>query len=126
MSALVIKAAEPSLPDRAALLTAFGALKSPADVAALLGMSYARLAHYVHRVPEEERYREFQIKKRNGQTRPIDEPVRTLKIAQTALGQVLQAVYVPRQCVHGFVAAKSVATNARLHARKRFVLNVDL
>ena len=111
---------------RSRLRDSFKALRTPSDVADLLGISYSRLAYYVHGVLEVDRYRRFEIKKRSGGVRQIDEPVRTLKIAQQSLNKILQAIYDPRPCVHGFVADRNIATNAGLHARRRFVLNIDL
>lgn len=106
--------------------TRFRALTSPEEVAELLGMSYARLAYYVYRLDEDQRYRTFEIKKRAGGVRTISEPMRTLKIAQRQLADVLHSIYVPKPSVHGFVTERSVATNAQVHARKRYVLNVDI
>jgi RNA-directed DNA polymerase len=39
---------------------------------------------------------------------------------------VLYSVYEPKQTVHGFVASRSILTNAEKHVRRRFVLNIDL
>jgi RNA-directed DNA polymerase len=73
-----------------------------------------------------DKYSEFHIPKKMGGKRTILAPVSSLKIIQAKLAQVLQAVYIPRATVHGFTLNRSILTNARLHANKRWVFNVDI
>jgi RNA-directed DNA polymerase len=45
---------------------------------------------------------------------------------QTVLLECISAVYVPTKAAHGFAYDRSVATNARAHVKRRWVLNFDL
>ena len=71
-------------------------------------------------------YTTFKIKKRSGGLRDICAPISTLKILQRKLNHVLQLIYEPRSCVHGFTRERSIVTNAQTHVRKNYVLNVDI
>jgi RNA-directed DNA polymerase len=104
----------------------FLALQEPRDVAELLEVSYGRLKYHISKLPESERYKEFSIPKKSGQTRTISAPCTPLKILQRKLSQVLYSVYEPKAPVHGFVPARSILTNAEQHVHKRFILNIDL
>jgi RNA-directed DNA polymerase len=104
----------------------FLALKTPDDVARLLNLTYPRLAHHIYHVPAEQKYKTFTIPKKTGGDRTISTPVSALKIIQWKLNQLLTAVYEVKPSVHGFVPGKNIVTNAKAHAGKRFVLNLDL
>ncbi|CAD5969374.1 reverse transcriptase domain-containing protein [Planktothrix agardhii] len=104
----------------------FFLMKIPRDVAQLLEIPYQRLVYHIYIVPLEDRYLTFDIKKKSGGNRNICAPATALKIIQKKLNQVLQFVYKPKPSVHGFVLNKNIATNAKPHAKKRYVLNVDL
>lgn len=71
-------------------------------------------------------YSEFNISKKAGKSRLISAPDRRLKMIQRALAQLLDGMYQRRNAVHGFVADRSVMTNARSHMRSKFVLNLDI
>jgi RNA-directed DNA polymerase len=101
-------------------------LKEPRDIAQLLEVSYKRLIYHTLIVPERLRYVVFPISKKSGQPRTISAPCTSIKIIQRKLSQVLYSVYEPKASVHGFVAARSILTNAQQHANKRFILNIDL
>jgi len=117
---LVLKLSKAELRDR------FLSLRSGEDLAALLDVPYSNLIYHLYKVPDDQKYAVHEIPKRNGGTRKIHEPATALKIIQRKLNQILQAVYDPRECVHGFVQGKSIVTNARAHSDQRWVLNVDL
>lgn len=106
----------------------FYALKTRQDVANLLDVDDERLVFHLYISPVERRYTTFEIPKKSGGKRTIDAPATALKLIQRKLNQVLQAVYSekPKPSSHGFVRNKSIATNARIHAGRRHVLNVDL
>jgi len=108
------------------LRDAFSALRSPQSVAALLEVPYAQLVYHIYKVPQAKKYSLFQIRKRAGGARRISAPQTALKSLQRKLNQVLQAVYVARDCVHGFVNERSIVTNARPHVRQKHILNIDL
>ena len=71
-------------------------------------------------------YHQFEIAKRKDKTRIINSPDERLKYLQRKLAPLLDQLYRVRNPVHGFVARKSVKTNALAHLRNRFVLNIDL
>jgi S1-C subfamily serine protease len=71
-------------------------------------------------------YHQFEIAKGKGKTRIIYAPDERLKYLQRQIAPLLDQLYRVRNPVHGFVAGKSVKTNALAHLRKRFVLNIDL
>ncbi|HEV7346866.1 reverse transcriptase family protein [Telluribacter sp.] len=72
------------------------------------------------------RYSSFAIPKRSGGSRTISAPDPELKVVQTLLSTCLARLYEPPAAVHGFIEGKSVVSNAELHLRKPFVLNIDL
>jgi RNA-directed DNA polymerase len=71
-------------------------------------------------------YRHFPIAKNANKFRLINAPDQRLKFLQRKLADRLNRMYRPRKPVHGFVADRSVRTNALSHMNRRFVLNVDL
>lgn len=104
----------------------FLALQTPDDLAHLLDLTYRRLAHHIYRVPSDKKYKKFTLPKKMGGERTISTPVSALKIIQWKLNQVLTTVYEVKPSAHGFVPGKNIVTNAKAHAGKRFVLNLDL
>lgn len=104
----------------------FFALATARDVADLLEVRYDRLVWHLYSSDPERRYVTFEVPKRSGGSREIRAPGTALKLLQRKLNQVLQAVYEPRDSVHGFVPERSVRTNAGAHTRRRYVFNVDL
>jgi RNA-directed DNA polymerase len=104
----------------------FFALRTRQDIADLLEVSDYQLRYCLYISSPQRRYKSFQIPKKSGATRQITAPASSLKIIQRKLNQVLQAVYRPKSCTHGFVRQKNILTNAREHVRRRFVLNIDL
>lgn len=112
--------------DRNDIVAEFLALDTPKAIANLLGFEPAFLKYLVYVVPEDKRYVQFEIPKRANGTRKISAPIAPLKEVQQRLNVVLQAVYEPKPMVHGFTTARSIVTNAQLHARRQFVFNIDL
>lgn len=106
------------------LRTAIGQCLTPGDLARLLEISPGQLNYFAY--GRGHRYRHFQVRKRRGGKREIAEPLGDLKIIQQKLLQVLTAIYDPPASVHGFLHARSIATNAAAHATSKWVLNVDL
>lgn len=104
----------------------FYSLKEPMDIADLLEISYSRLIYHIYLVQPERRYKTFSIPKKSGGLRQISTPITALKIIQRKLNQVLKSVYEIKPSVHGFVSGKNIVTNAQAHAKKRYVLNIDL
>lgn len=71
-------------------------------------------------------YHEFTIPKKNGSSRTIMAPSKQLKMLQTILNVLLNAVVKPHEKAYGFVPGKSIVDNAKLHANKNYVYNIDL
>jgi retron-type reverse transcriptase len=98
-----------------------------ADETALLahlGLSAAELRkiwYYRRRM-----YQHFSIAKDPSKVRMISAPDKRLKFLQRKLADKLTELYRPRNPVHGFVAKRSVKTNALVHLHRRFVVNIDL
>lgn len=71
-------------------------------------------------------YQHFSIAKGPAKVRMISAPDERLKSLQRKLADKLSELYRPRNPVHGFVADRSVKTNAIAHLHRRFIVNVDL
>ncbi|MEH6758780.1 MAG: reverse transcriptase domain-containing protein [Parasphingorhabdus sp.] len=71
-------------------------------------------------------YTEFSIPKGSGKSRLITAPDNRLKLLQRKLLQLLDQLYLVRNPVHGFVADRSVKSNAEAHVNRRHVVNIDL
>ncbi len=108
------------------LIAEFHGLDTPKAIAKLLGFEPAFLKYLLYVVPEDKRYVQFEIPKRTKGTRKISAPIAPLKEVQQRLNAVLQSVYDPKLMVHGFTTARSIVTNAKFHAHKQFVFNIDL
>jgi RNA-directed DNA polymerase len=104
----------------------FYRLVSIEDIANLLDINTSQLKYYLYVSKPHTNYTNFFISKRSGGRREICAPVSALKCIQKKLAQVLQAVYEPKAPAHGYVLEKSIVTNAKIHTRKRYVLNIDL
>jgi RNA-directed DNA polymerase len=113
------------LPDTE-LCVKFFALQTRQDIADLLEVTDYQLRYHLYISSPQHRYKSFQIPKKSGGTRHITAPASSLEIIQRKLNQILQAVYRPKSCNHGFVRQKNILTNVREHVRRRFVLNIDL
>lgn len=112
---------------RDALLACFSA----DDVCRLLGIRSEKLLLLANN-PQ---YREFQIPKKNGKMRHIEDPVPPLKRVQDYLADFLQAVYYFHRtdAAYGFVtrpvddpSPRHVLSNARQHLAKPWLMNLDM
>ena len=72
------------------------------------------------------RYKEFTIKKKSGGERKISAPNTPLKLIQSTLNVILSAIYEPKEYVTGFVHGRGIIDNAKIHANKNYVFNIDL
>lgn len=110
------------------------AAKSLDDLAAILGYKPAALAYLLYHLPAAQKYTSFDIPKRDGTPRPILAPTPKLKLLQRRLANVLYLALADiekagsprRQLSHGFARHLSIVTNAAIHKRRRYVLNLDL
>jgi hypothetical protein len=89
----------------------------------------------LYKIPAPAKYISFEIPKRNGGTRLIKAPEPKLALLQRRLAKLLYDCLdelkqgVPprrRSLAHGFERNRSIITNANLHKRRRYVLNIDL
>ncbi|AMK23500.1 retron Ec67 family RNA-directed DNA polymerase/endonuclease [Sphingobium sp. TKS] len=110
------------------------AAKSLDDLAAILGYKPAALAYLLYHLPSAQKYTTFTIPKRDGTPRQILAPTPKLKLLQRRLANVLYLALADidkagaprRQLSHGFAKHLSIVTNAAVHKRRRYVLNLDL
>lgn len=88
----------------------------------------AKLLNYYAFHKKATRYRIFKIPKRTpGEMREIKSPDKGLLRVQRLLLTCLTAAFTTcDEAAHGFVAGRSILTNAQPHAGRRFVLNLDL
>lgn len=104
----------------------FLGLRTREDLAALLDVDAKKLVYYADQASSSQTYTSFSVPKKSGGVRQIKAPVRGLKAIQRALNQVLQCVYEPDRAAHGFVAERSIVTNASVHSGQKLILNIDL
>ncbi len=113
-------------PEQQAQAEAFLSLETPRGIARLLDIEYGRLVYHLYKVPEESKYKTFQIPKKSGGTREINSPITAIKLIQQKLNDVLLNVYKPKPSVFSYVRHRNIALNARKHKRAKYILNIDL
>ena len=101
-------------------------LSSVADLASFWELPASQINYYAFHSEKAESYQTFSIPRRSGGTRRIEQPSKTLRYIQRILHESMTKVYGAHPSVHGFVAGRSIVTNARNHLGRRFVLNIDL
>lgn len=84
------------------------------------------LTYYANPELSKKRYTTFSIKKKSGEKRIINAPVKGLRSILRVLNFVLQCVAEPHKTATGFVPGKSIVDNARAHTGKNYVYNLDL
>lgn len=89
-------------------------------------ISSSSLAYFIHPKTAKNRYKTFEISKKSGGKRKLHAPSKRLKFILRSLNFLLQCVSYPHPAANGFVADKSVVTNAKKHVGKRYVYNIDL
>jgi len=104
----------------------FLSLRNRDDIATLLDIDTKTLIYHLYRVPENVKYKTFEIPKSLGGTRTISAPVTTLKIIQRKLNQVLQCIYKPGNAVHSYRHDRTILSNAEQHIQRTLLLNIDL
>lgn len=106
---------------------ALPALKTRADVAALVGVAPEALPNFMRAgVGPGSGYVEFERPKRRGGTRRIAAPRAPLRKVQRALLDKLLSLVPTHDAAHGFVRARSILTNARPHVGAAVVVKIDL
>lgn len=102
----------------------FFKLKTRQDVASLLEISDSTLIYHLYR--KRPSYITFLINKKSGGKRLIEAPENSIRILQRKFNKVLDIIYKNKNCVHGFASTKSIASNAKNHLSRNFILNIDL
>lgn len=97
-------------------------LRSRSRLASLLGLSNAELRRLTK---GNERYREFDIPKKTGGARHVENPARSLKIVQARLAELLMRI-APPDYLFCPVRGRSYVTNAARHVGNRAVRCLDI
>ncbi|MCW2453356.1 UNVERIFIED_ORG: retron-type reverse transcriptase/5S rRNA maturation endonuclease (ribonuclease M5) [Rahnella aquatilis] len=112
-------------------LAEMSSLKTLNDVANLLGCEPKNLAYSLYFAKN--KYKSFEIFKKNGGVRIINAPNDKLKSLQKILArylsECLEEIYKKHggnKIAHGFVKGKTIITNASQHRNKNLVFNIDL
>lgn len=102
--------------------------RSDDDLAAALGISTSELYHFAcHRLADPHyHYASFTIPRRSGEPRPILAPKPRLKALQRHLLEIALQRLPVHHAAHAFLPGRSIATNARPHLRREFLLTLDL
>lgn len=105
-------------------------VKNINDLATILEISAKDLADLAYNSKNEKLYTSFEIPKKNGESRTINNPVLKLKEVQKKLATILEKEYKKsngnQKISHAFQKNKSIFTNAKIHINKKFVLNTDI
>lgn len=104
----------------------FSSLETVNELASLLEVDPQKLILYSYIIEPSRRYTTFPLSKRSRGERIISTPIDGLKLIQRKLAQVLNSVYFCDDTIHGYVQNRSIVTNARKHARQKYILNVDI
>jgi RNA-directed DNA polymerase len=116
------------------MLDELRACSSLDDVAQILGYKVSRLAYLLYKIPDINKYTPKTILKKSGGLRQIEAPIGKIKTLQRRLSKILyicnneitELIGPKRLCAFGYVKNKTIADNANLHKKKKFVFNVDL
>ena len=104
------------------------------EFANVLNYKPKSISYILYKIPEEKKYIEFKIPKKNGESREIKAPTNKLKVLQRRLADLLNDCFDEicnknkheKSLSHGFRKKHSILTNARKHKNKRYVFNIDL
>ena len=114
-------------------LVALRSAKNIHDLAKIIGYKPKTLSYILYKLQNNEKYYQFKISKKSGGYRTINAPLNKLKKLQKCLTNLLtncinelnsDQKYAPFS--HAFTKERSIATNAKLHKNKRWVLNFDI
>lgn len=128
------KPLSPGAPYRLSRLQKLRHAKTLEDLARLLGFTPSGLSYVLYKVPSLAKYTKFEVPKRSGGKRQIKAPEPMLSLLQRRLATLLydcldelkKATPGRHSLAHGFEEKRSIITNASLHKRRRYVLNLDL
>lgn len=103
-------------------------LDSPQALADAMGVSVAelRFLSFHREVARTQHYRRFSLPKKTGGVRTISAPMPRLKRAQYWVLDNILAKVPCHDAAHGFLAGRSIVSNAAPHAGQGVVINLDL
>lgn len=107
-------------------------IKSRNELADFLEISRSRLTYLLYVKHIDSMYTSFEIPKKSGGTRSINAPNKELKLIQSRLTSKLYEYRLKlnekynNNVSQAFEKEKSIFTNAKVHRKKRFIVNVDL
>jgi retron-type reverse transcriptase len=103
-------------------------MSTPADVARALGLSIPRVRWLAFHAEVATRihYVQFQVPKKSGGSRTLSAPHQHLATAQRWILKSILARLSADPAAHGFLPQRSIVTNARPHAGRAVVINLDL
>ncbi|MCA8999276.1 MAG: RNA-directed DNA polymerase, partial [Planctomycetaceae bacterium] len=109
-------------------------LRTPEDLADWLHIPIGKLAWLTLRTNDGHRpvsteashYRYQWIPKRSGGWRLIEAPKEQLRLVQTQILREILDRIPPHSSSHGFIAGRSIITNAEPHLGQKFILKLDL
>jgi RNA-directed DNA polymerase len=108
-------------------INSFLLVKTLRELAVQLKIEYKILAFNLYVLSESDKYVEFEIKKRkSSKTRLIAAPNSGIKYIQFNLAKILLSIYKPKSPVNGFILDKSIKSNASIHVKKKYIINIDL
>ncbi|HHT0367809.1 reverse transcriptase domain-containing protein [Hafnia alvei] len=96
------------------------------ELAALLGITTAKLTYYAYYLSDDDKYHSFKIRKRINGERLIEAPNRGLKDIQKTISHFLERNYTPRSCVFAYVKERDIVEHASIHVGQRWLLRLDL
>ncbi|WP_392564400.1 reverse transcriptase domain-containing protein [Orbus wheelerorum] len=100
-------------------------IESARELAELFEIPVGHLLHVLY-PSVDSYYNSFTIAKKNGGTRLISAPKKSLKIIQSRIKILLDYYYRPKRAAHGFIISKGIKTNAEQHVKRKYVLTIDL
>ena len=109
-------------------------VKTRNELADVLNIPRRHLTYILYIQRPDNCYTTFEIPKKSGGIRVISAPSSALKEIQVTLAEKLwecqqkiwQQYNIQPNIAHAFIPKKSTITNAQIHCKKRYVLNLDL
>lgn len=101
-------------------------LTSLDDLCSLLNVKKGQLLYICYQRSDKAKYSSFDMKKKRGGVRKIEVPKKGLGLIQKRLSELLSECVSFKPCVKGFVEGESICSNASLHRKSKWVLNVDI
>ena len=108
------------------LVEKFLKISSRVELSEWLGISDRRLRFILYGLKSSDRYRSFEVPKRNGGVRQIQAPTKALLSIQKAVHEAISIIVKPSAIAHGYVRGKTIVDNAKPHRARRWVVAIDL